>query len=388
MQRKMISLLGAAGLMAMTTVAAVSQNRISRNDMPPPPRAGLGRGVHGQVTAVDAKAGTISVASRWDETLTVKVGPSAKILARKETTVGGLKVGDTIQVNGVFSQLTAASIQSGDLPEMLPPPMGGGRPGRGGRNHHRGPGGPESMGAPEMMGEMGGPGGFGPPDAMGGPGSFSGPDGMDGPGGPDGPGRPGEDGPPMDGPRRTDAHDQDAPRIRGRRVATGARTVAANGPGRPGDLDRDAGPGDPEEFDGPGAPPPPRDGDGLDEGPFGGPGGEGPMGDRPHGERGMRGGPHGERPMDGPRGGMMDGPHGGRMMGGAHLSGKITSLSPLTIAIGDSLSLVIKTDGKTHVTKIVSETLGDIQKGDRIFAAGSFHDNMLNAKSVSVNLEP
>ncbi|BDI29607.1 hypothetical protein CCAX7_16580 [Capsulimonas corticalis] len=397
MQRKMISLLGAAGLMAMTTVAAVSQNNVGGNGAPPPPRAGHGRGVGGQVTDVDTKAGTISIASRWDETQTVKIGAGAKILARKDTTVGGLKVGDTIQVNGVFSQLTASSIQAGDLPDMPPPPMGAGRRGLGGPNNRRGPGGADAFGGPDMMGGPGAPGASGfmdGPGARGMRGGPGGPDAMDG--GPGGPGGPGEDGPPPPD-QGAEFGDQATPRIRGRHVASSARTIADEGPGQPGGpggLDRDNRPGGPDDFDIAGAPPPPLAGRVGDD----------PMGDGPRGEMGMQDGPRGEGPMGGemrggprgqgrmgggPRGErLMGGPGGGGMGGHAHLSGKIVSLSPLTIAVSDSLSLVIKTDAKTHVTKIVSESLGDIKKGDRVFATGSFSSDVLNAKSVSVNLEP
>jgi hypothetical protein len=421
MQRKMISLLGAAGLMAMTTVAAVSQNNTPGNGAPRAVRGqgmggnrgpgmggpGMGQpgggrrpGVGGEVTAIDAKAGTIAVASRWDETLTVKLATGAKILARKDATVGDLKVGDTIQVSGVFSQLTAAAIQSGELPDM-PRPMGGGRPGFGGPGMGRpgelgGQGGRRAQRGPGGQGWQQGPGGQenrrGPDDFSGEP--MGGPGFPGGPGGPDEMGGPGEDGPPPpDAMQGASATEQGASHARDRRGADNTRSVSADGPSRgarPADLEQAEEAGPQNDFDVAQGPPPPRFGERggderMDDGPMGGPGGprgEGPMGGGPQGEGRMGGGPRG--------GGMMGGggPRGGMMGGSAHLSGKITSVSPLTIAINDSVSLTIKTDAKTRVTKIVSESLGDIKKGDRIFAMGTFSKDVLTAKSVTVNLEP
>ncbi|MEO7716177.1 MAG: hypothetical protein ABIY70_08235 [Capsulimonas sp.] len=425
--------------MAMTTVAAVSQNNTPGNGAP---RAGRGQGmggnrgpgmggpgmgqpgggrrpgVGGEVTSVDAKAGTIAVASRWDETLTVKLATGAKILARKDATIGDLKIGDTIQVSGVFSQLTAAAIQSGELPDM-PPPMGGGRPGfggpgmggpgepggqggqrgfggQGGRRAQRGPGGQGWQQGPVGQENRRGPGG--PDDFGGGPG-FPG-----GPGGPDEMGGPGEDGPPPpDAMQGASSTEKGASHARDRRGVDNTRSISADGPGRgarPADLEQDSESGPQDDFDVAQGPPPPRFGgrggdDRMDDGPMAGPGGprgEGPMGGGLRGEGPMGGGLRGDGPMGGgPRGGGMmggGGPRGGMMGGGAHLSGKITSVSPLTIAINDRVSLTIKTDAKTRVTKIVSESLGDIKKGDRIFAMGTFSKDVLTAKSVSVNLEP
>lgn len=87
---------------------------------------------------------------------------------------------------------------------------------------------------------------------------------------------------------------------------------------------------------------------------------------------------------DGPQG---DGPdrHGPPSMASA--SGKVTSVSPLTIQIGDDVSVVIKTASTARVHKIVSEQLSDIKAGDRILASGDPDDDgHLDVDKIAVNV--
>lgn len=101
---------------------------------------------NGTVTAVDAAAGTITLTSMFGGApQTVKVTDATQITATREGMVGDLKVGDTIQVRGVPTGITASQITAGDGDEamggstgLLPagPRFGGkfngGRPGMGG----------------------------------------------------------------------------------------------------------------------------------------------------------------------------------------------------------------------------------------------------------------
>ena len=114
---------------------------------------GMGRlpFANGTVTAVDAAAGTITLTPMFGggTPQTVKVTDATQITATREGTVGDLKVGDTIQVRGVPTGITASQITAGDSADQsagsmmggmsLPPlgPRGGGkfgaaRPGMGG----------------------------------------------------------------------------------------------------------------------------------------------------------------------------------------------------------------------------------------------------------------
>jgi hypothetical protein len=108
----------------------------------------------GMVSAVDTGAGTITVDGR-NGSQTVKVGSDATITTLKTISVGELKVGDQITVEGIPSGITASQITDGTPPEGLP---GAGGPG-GGRGGFGGPGGPGGFGGPG--GGPGGPGGPG-----------------------------------------------------------------------------------------------------------------------------------------------------------------------------------------------------------------------------------
>lgn len=110
---------------------------------------GMGRMpfANGLVTAVDAAAGTITLAPMFGggAPQTVKVTDATQITAMQEGAVGDLKVGDTVQVRGVPTGITASQITAGDSADMrgggmglLPPgsrfggKSGGPRPGLGG----------------------------------------------------------------------------------------------------------------------------------------------------------------------------------------------------------------------------------------------------------------
>lgn len=99
---------------------------------------------NGTVTAVDTAAGTLTLSPMFGggTPQTVKVTDATQITATREGTVGDLKVGDTVQVRGVPTGITATQITAGDSADL---PMGGmglplagprlgsgGRPGLGG----------------------------------------------------------------------------------------------------------------------------------------------------------------------------------------------------------------------------------------------------------------
>lgn len=102
---------------------------------------------NGTVTAVDAAAGTITLTPMFGggTPQTVKVTEATRITATQEGTVGDLKVGDTVQVRGVPTGITASQITAGDSADLpgggmglLPAgprfggKLGGARPGLGG----------------------------------------------------------------------------------------------------------------------------------------------------------------------------------------------------------------------------------------------------------------
>ena len=100
----------------------------------------------GTVRSVDAAAGSFVVASQFGgDSRTVKITPKTEITARVEAQVSDLKVGDTLQVHGVPTGITASTISAGDTAATGPGmggmmgegPFGAGRP-----NGAGGPGGP------------------------------------------------------------------------------------------------------------------------------------------------------------------------------------------------------------------------------------------------------
>ena len=70
---------------------------------------------NGTVTAVDAAAGTVTLAPMFGggSPQTVRVTGASQITATREGTVGDLKVGDTVQVRGVPTGIAATSITAG-----------------------------------------------------------------------------------------------------------------------------------------------------------------------------------------------------------------------------------------------------------------------------------
>lgn len=99
-------------------------------------------------------------------------------------------------------------------------------------------------------------------------------------------------------------------------------------------------------------------------------------------DSGMGGPFGGGRPNGGP-GGM-----GSPGIATAQASGKITSLSPLTIAISEDASVVLKTTADVRVIKTVTEKISDIKVGDRVMANGqSGDDGVLSATQIHINLD-
>ena len=94
----------------------------------------------------------------------------------------------------------------------------------------------------------------------------------------------------------------------------------------------------------------------------------------------------GQRQGGGDRGGQPG--RGGQMrMTFAAASGKVTSVNPLTIALDDNVSVVIKMASDGTVRKIVPVTLATIKEGDRIVAGGTMDgEGVLNATAVGVNM--
>lgn len=100
----------------------------------------------GTVRSVDAATGSFVVTSQFGgEPRTVKITLKTEITARVESQVSDLKVGDTLQVHGVPTGITASTISAGDTSTTSPVmggmmgegPFGAGRP-----NGASGPGGP------------------------------------------------------------------------------------------------------------------------------------------------------------------------------------------------------------------------------------------------------
>ncbi len=107
----------------------------------------------GTISAVNAGAGTITVRSQFGgELRTVKITATTDISARVDAKVSDLKVGDTVQVRGVPTGITASQISAGDTAPgpmmdngmMGGDPMGGGTFGMGRPNGVAGPSGPEA----------------------------------------------------------------------------------------------------------------------------------------------------------------------------------------------------------------------------------------------------
>lgn len=105
----------------------------------------------GNVTAVNAQAGTLTVQPQFGggDPQTVQISTQTQMMTQEAAAVADLKVGDTIQVQGVPTALTASTITIGQMPNMF-----GGRPGGAG-----GPGGGGgAQGGAARAGRAGGPG--------------------------------------------------------------------------------------------------------------------------------------------------------------------------------------------------------------------------------------
>jgi hypothetical protein len=85
----------------------------------------------GQVTGGDPATNTIIISSQFGGSQTVHVGADTKIVALVQIDASKLKVGDTIQVQGVPKEITASSITAGDVPDFLTAGLRGGRGGNG-----------------------------------------------------------------------------------------------------------------------------------------------------------------------------------------------------------------------------------------------------------------
>lgn len=87
----------------------------------------------GTITGGDAAANTIVITSQFGGgAVTIKVAEGAKIMTQKSVTVKDLKVGDIIQIQGVPTSITAASIVAGDPPAFLNSGRGNGTGQQGG----------------------------------------------------------------------------------------------------------------------------------------------------------------------------------------------------------------------------------------------------------------
>ena len=164
-----MALLGAAALIAVPVLAPVThaqgpQGGFGGGPNPqngPDPFGGGGGGgrqggmgrrppfASGTVTAVDAGAGTITISSTFGDPQVIQTQGATTIVSQAAASVSDLKKGDTIEVRGVPTGLTASSLTIGKSPLGGP---GGGPPG--------GFGGP-----PPPPPGNGGPGGP-PPPAM------------------------------------------------------------------------------------------------------------------------------------------------------------------------------------------------------------------------------
>jgi hypothetical protein len=117
--------------------------------------------------------------------------------------------------------------------------------------------------------------------------------------------------------------------------------------------------------------------------------GEMPRFGRGGGPGGPGGGPGAGGPGGGP-GARPGGGQGGRPGGGGESSiqGTVKSLSPLTISVGDGVSLVVSGASKAAVTKISKLTFSDLKIGDRVFAPGQAGDDgVVAATMIGVNIQ-
>jgi len=89
--------------------------------------------------------------------------------------------------------------------------------------------------------------------------------------------------------------------------------------------------------------------------------------------------------------GLPSGMGGGRgpQEASAQVTGKITHLSPLTIALAGGVSVTLKAAPDVKVSRSRSEKIGDIKAGDRLTASGTpGDDGILTATRIRVNADP
>lgn len=73
----------------------------------------------------------------------------------------------------------------------------------------------------------------------------------------------------------------------------------------------------------------------------------------------------------------------------AQATGKITSLSPLTVALPGGVSVTLKAAPDVQVSRSRTEKIGDIKVGDHLTAGGqSGDDGVLTATRIRVNTDP
>jgi hypothetical protein len=100
----------------------------------------------------------------------------------------------------------------------------------------------------------------------------------------------------------------------------------------------------------------------------GGPGG-GPQGNNANGQNRTRGG-------------------AAQQAAFASATGKITSVEPLTIALGGGVSLTVELAQSARVTRVTTVGLDSLKVGDRVMASGQAGDDgTFNATTVAVNVE-
>ncbi len=79
-----------------------------------------GRNAMGTIIGGDMKAGTVVISSQFGGgSQTIKVNPDTKFTTQQIVTVGSLRAGDQVQVQGVPAVITASSITAGELPDFL-----------------------------------------------------------------------------------------------------------------------------------------------------------------------------------------------------------------------------------------------------------------------------
>lgn len=72
--------------------------------------------------------------------------------------------------------------------------------------------------------------------------------------------------------------------------------------------------------------------------------------------------------------------------GQANATGAVLSVSPLSVNLGDGVSLTIETASTTKITKLTTESLDDVKAGDSIVAFGTLTDGDLDAGVIAINL--